>query len=251
MLGFGPMSEKQIEKSAKLLSNPYAQPDVRMKEMQRLLEDGSNAAILGLLKRFTANADGSIADEDEKKWLEDTLVDLGGNAREPLQSYIGSQQRLTYPLRAYRRIEGEDKARSYFLDVLDQHGPLSHRASEAKLQLILQVAEMNPDGAALSRLVPYLLDHSDDVCWSVLELLEKAQTDGSLDAEAEKQMAESLDELVTEEETGPRIARRSAEILAKTEWPLGPGGELHSQLKEDFFLDKKRIVRRRSRKAGS
>ena len=74
LLGKGPMSPKKIDKVAKLASNPFAQPDVRMREMQRLIEDGSDAALRGLLKRFSVNANGAIADEDEKEAFEAVLA---------------------------------------------------------------------------------------------------------------------------------------------------------------------------------
>ena len=60
----GPLSEKKIEKISKLASNPFAQPDIRMREMMRLLSDGGPGALRGVIKRFAANANGAIADED-------------------------------------------------------------------------------------------------------------------------------------------------------------------------------------------
>src|SRR6478609_7318824 len=93
--GKGPLSDKRIAKVAKLASNPFAQPDVRMREMQRLIDDGSDAALRGVLKRFAANAQGHIADEDEKKWLEDALVAHGDDALGPLRDYIATEEKLT------------------------------------------------------------------------------------------------------------------------------------------------------------
>lgn len=62
IFGKGPLSDKRIDRISKLAANAFAQPDVRMREMQRLLDDGTPAAIKGVLRRFAANAQGHIAD---------------------------------------------------------------------------------------------------------------------------------------------------------------------------------------------
>ena len=55
------------------MCNPYCQPDVRKREMCRLLDDEQPAALRAVLKRFNFNSNGGIADEEEKKWLENQL----------------------------------------------------------------------------------------------------------------------------------------------------------------------------------
>src|SRR5690349_4431435 len=114
LFGVGPLSPGKIDKVSKLAANPFAQPDVRMREMQRLVNDGSPLALRGLLKRFASNANGHIADEDEKQWLEDKLVDIGQGCVEPLADFIKSGDKLTYALRAYERIAGEEAATAFF-----------------------------------------------------------------------------------------------------------------------------------------
>ncbi len=246
LFGKGPLTEAKIDKVAKLASNPFAQPDVRMRELQRLLADGSPAAIRGALKRFAANASGAIADEDEKKWLADALVDLGEPALEPLRGYIRSETQLTYALRAYRDCTSPDEAVRFFLEVLHAYGPDEHRMIDAKLQLVLELGEQLGDPRVLPGLTAFLLDHSDDVRWAVMDLVEQGADGGQLTAETRAAACAELARLVCEADVGPRIQLRAAELLARREWQLpGEAATLAAQLADDYFLDKKRFIRRR------
>lgn len=245
----GPLSERKIAKVAKLAANPFAQPDVRMREMQRLVDDGSAQALRGVLRRFAANAQGHIADEDEKKWLEDALVQRGESALGPLRDYIRQEDKLTYALRAFRRIAGEAEAIRFFLEVLKVYGPEDYRSSEAKLQFIWQLSESLAEDRVLPELTAFLQDHSDDVRWAVLDLIERAADKNILSDADQQQVRTTMRHLVTDPEVSPRIARRSADLLANREWRLPDGSEaLAGVLEEDFFIDKKRYVRRRNKK---
>lgn len=249
LFGRGPLSEKKIAKITKLASNPFAQPDVRMREMEKLVADGSGAALDGVLKRFAMNASGAIADEDEKKWLEDALVDIGEPAIEPLRRYISTEKNLTYALRIYRSVAGAQEAVRFFLEVLDRYGPDDHRSDEAKLQLVWSLADDFADERVMMALVEFVLDHSDDVRWAVLDLLERADDSKRLADEARARACELMARIVTEDESSPRIQRRVAELLAGREWQVpSNGAQLLPSLDEVYFLDKKRFVRRRVRR---
>lgn len=249
LLGKSPLSERRIAKVVKLVTNPYAQPDVRMREMQRLIGDGSDAALRAVLKRFGVNANGSIADEDEKQWLEDAMVEQGQAALTPLRAFIGSATQITYALRAYHRIAGDDEAVRVFLDVLDGYGPDDHRAAEAKLQLVWHLSDALQHPRVLPALLPFLQDHSDDVRWAVLDCIEKAQTQNLPGTDAAA-LAEAMAPLITDDATAPRIQQRAAALLADNEWPLPPasGQALTDLLGPDYFVDKKNYVRRRAKK---
>lgn len=248
LFGKGPLSDKKIAKVAKLAANPFAQPDVRMREMQRLVQDGSDTALRGVLRRFAANAQGHIADEDEKKWLEDAVVERGEDALPALRDYIATEEKLTYALGAFRRIAGDVTAVGYFLEVLTRYGPEDYRSGEAKQQILWQLSELMSDARVLPGVCPFLADHSDDVRWAILTMVEVAAKEGTLSPELQGRLAEEMGKLVTAD-SGPRIARRTAELLATLEWPVGGEAEtLVPELEDAFFLDKKRYVRRRGKK---
>lgn len=249
-LGKGPLSEKKIAKIAKLACNPYAQPDVRVREMQRLMEDGSDAAIRAVLKRFAANASGNIADEDEKHFLEDAIVDMGGVTIEPLRRYIRNGKQLTYALRAFKRIVGAAEAVKFFIEILHRYGPEDYRAQDAKLQLVWQLDEDLSNPEVLTALMPFLEDHSDDVRWAVVDLIERCADEGLVAAEVLQDAADALGRLVVTDESSTRIMQRAAEVLCRREWRISSEAEeLAVALDGQYFLDKKRFVRKRVKKA--
>ncbi len=252
LFGKGPMSAAKIEKVAKLAANPFAQPDVRMREMQRLIGDGSPQALRGVLKRFAVNAQGHIADEDEKKWLEDRLADEGEAVLAPLADYIRTQDKLTYALRAYQRVAGQAQAVAFFLEVLVGYGPDDYRSGDAKLQLVYQLADHLDVPAVMPALLPFLHDHSDDVRWAVMDALETRARAGKLSSELQSEAAVELGQQVMRNDVGPRIQRRAAEVLADLEWQV-PGEEqaVANLLDDAFFIDKKRYLRRRAKKRDS
>ena len=246
-LGFGPMSEKRIGRSVKLAMNAFAQPDVRVRELEKLLDDGSDDAIKGALKRFSVNASGTIADEEEKKWLEDEVVEkCGDSALLPLEHYIRSEKQLTYALRAYRRLTPEAASLDFFISALEGHGPDAYKQADAKLQLILQLSEYIDNSTVLTTLAPFLMDHSDDVRWAVMDIVEAGVVRGSVSNELKEAYLSSFSEILSDSSTGPRIVRRAAQFLSDYEWALSLAeGEFPVLLEDDYFLDKKGFIRKR------
>lgn len=253
LLGKGPLSEKKIAKISKLACNPFAQPDVRMREMQRLLDDGSDAALKGVLKRFDANAHGHIADEDEKKWLVEQVVERGEAFAAPLENYIRTSQKLSYALRAYTRLKGSDAAVDFFVSVLEAYGPEDYRGLDAKLEIVWQLAEALDNPRVLPALMPFIGDHSDDVAWAVLDLIDQAADRNLVTSDVQAAAAAALGIRVTDDATGPRILQRSAELLCKRSWsvPGDAADTLAPGLDDTYFLDKKRFLRRRAKRSQS
>jgi hypothetical protein len=240
----GSLSQKRIDKVAKLASNPYAQPDVRMKELGRLLEDGSPEALRGALRRFASNASGAIADEDEKKFLEDAIVERGEEAVAPLCDYVRGEKQLTYALRAYRRIRGDADALAFFCDVLGGYGPDDYRSTDIKVQLLAAIDELGGSGKVWDILTLFLRDHSDEVSWMVMAMIERRVANGDFPPERHPEVADALADALGG--GGVRILRRAAQLLEKFEWSLPAShAQLPADLLDEYFLDKKRFLRRR------
>ena len=56
--------------------------------LEKLKEDGSEEALLGLCKRFGITSTKGVEDEQEKNWVVDTLVGSGAPALPPLIRYM-------------------------------------------------------------------------------------------------------------------------------------------------------------------
>jgi hypothetical protein len=247
----GALSPKRIAQASKLACNPFAQPEVRMRELQRLLKQGTFDGIAGAVRRFGANAQGHIADEEEKAWLTEALVDLGSKAKGPLETYIQSDQKLTYALLAYRRIVGADAARDFFVQALRQIGPSDHQKVEAKQQLVAALVEDAPQGAVQQALAPFLADHSDDVIWSVLDGVEHslnaAQTSGDGHPVLSEALLQGLGALLVKDDASARISGRVAHLLARFGAPLHLARQaLPPSIAEQYFVDAKGVVRARA-----
>lgn len=240
-----PLSPKRIQKMAKLAANPFAQPEVRMRELERLVQDGTPQAIEGALRRFTANAQGHIADESEKRWLEDALAQTGDVAIEPVRRYIATEQKLTYALRLYRQLVGHPEATAYFLHILEAYGPEDYRSSEAKLQLLGQLTEHADDPKLAKILIPFLLDHSDDVQWAVLELFDHMAHDQALLPDIQAQAQAMMQSAVTiPDYTSLRIAQKMAEFLSQHQWALTePHKPLIEAVAQRYRLDNNKCLK--------
>lgn len=241
----GAMSPRRIAQASKLACNPFAQPEVRMRELQRLLKEGTAESIAGAVRRFGANAQGHIADEEEKSWLMDALVSAGAQATAPLEAYIRREQKLTYSLMAYQRIVGDEAAYAFFSAVLTAIGPRDHQKIEPKEQLVTALAPAMHLPQVQRALAPFLADHSDDVVYRLLDGVQ-ALIAGKA-PKLEGPTLEGLVALLTQPQVSARIGRRVAELLAQYGAPLGALPKpLPDSLAEQFFVDGQGIVHARA-----
>ena len=244
----GPLKPKQIDKAVALIENRFAQTDIRLREMAKLLEEGTPEAWRAVLKRFAVTANGQIADEQEKQWLEDVLVHLGSNVSIELEHYVRTETHVTYPLRAFERINGVNAGLELATSAIEGHGADCHRSIDAKLELVWHIAENLSDTFNIARLLPFLEDFSDDVRWAVMDIVEGLrQKDTEFSSEILTALAETLGKLVTGEDASTRIASRGAELLHAFELPNASQSQaaLRGDLDPAFFFDKKGYLRRR------
>jgi hypothetical protein len=246
LLGLGgALSPKRIAQASKLACNPFAQPEVRMRELQRLLKDRTPQSIEGAVRRFGANAQGHIADEEEKTWLTEALVELESDARAPLEAYITTGQKLTYALDAYRRVVDGNDARVFFCRVLTDIGPADHQRVEAKQQLVVALRPDGHEPEVQAALAPFAADHADDVVWSVLDVVDGqlAKPAGPSGTPLDARLLAGLGELLTRPDTSARISRRVAELLARCGAPVGVTNRpLPPSISDQYFVDGQGIV---------
>ncbi len=225
-----------VEKAAKQVREPYAQPDYRRGAMDKLFEIGSEEAYTALLGRFTINASGHIADEDEKRELVERLIGAGAAVVKPLERFIASEKNIAFPVKALIGIVGREQGLSFLLETLRAYEPLDHRSTQAKTTLIGTIAELAGPAQA-SALAPYVGDHHDDVQMAAIEALERL---------ASEDTAGALLAACSEDAHAARVRRRAAQALAELGWPVREAFErFDAELKGEYQLGKKgELVRR-------
>lgn len=220
-----------VEKAAKQVREPYAQPDYRRGAMDKLLEIGTDEAYAALLQRFTINAHGQIADEDEKRDLVERLVATSEASLPAVKKFIREQKKhITFPVRALVRMLEKEDAIAFLENTLQQYEPLDHRTTPAKLTLVTTLGELVGSERA-DLFVPYLSDHDDDVQLAAVTAIERLQNPDT---------REALLEVCTGEEHAPRVKRRAAQALVDLGWSAKDGyADFDEELKAEYLIGKK------------
>ena len=207
--------EKALQRTIEKATNKLAQQPDRWAALEKLKEDGTEEALVGLCKRFSITSMKGVEDEQEKLWVVDTLVDKGAAALAPLVRYMKSAEQLAFPLRVLERIAPRDKV----IEVADQlfasEPPGYVRMPERRIDLLRWFAEWKPatDDEVVSRFTPYVTDFDENVRFAAI--------DGMAMRDPAKIAPPLLAALVRPEEESGRIKRAIAEVLEKTKAPLG------------------------------
>jgi hypothetical protein len=207
--------EKALQRTIERATNKLAQQADRFPAMERLLEDGSEEALLGLCKRFAITSSKGVEDEQEKNWVVDSLVGKGSDALPAVRRYIKSAEALSFPLRVVEKIADKAKVLEIVDEVLAGEPPGYVRHPERRIDLVRWLADWSgaTSDEITARLSPYLLDFDENVRFAVIEGLAQHDAAGFGGALVEATIR-------PEEESG-RIRRRLLEVLAAKKIPLG------------------------------
>jgi hypothetical protein len=207
--------EKSLERTIKRATNKLAQQPDRWGAMEKLKEDGSEAALLGLCKRFGITSHRAIEDEQEKNWVVDVLVEKGAMVLGPLRTFMRSAEQLTFALKVLEGIVPKPEVLKVIDELLATEKPGYTRHPERRLDLIRWLGEWSQltDGELLERLGPYLADFDENVRFATIDAL--ATRDPAVIGEL---LIRAM--LRPDEESG-RIKLRIAEVLAERKIPLG------------------------------
>ncbi len=207
--------EKSLQKTVERATNKLAQQPDRWAALEKLKEDGSEAALMGLCKRFSVTSQKGVEDEQEKHWVVDTLVGSGAGVLPALVKYMKAAEHLSFPLRVLERIADHDQVLEVADEVFASERPGYVRLPDRRIDLIRWFSEWTPatDEEAVSRLAPYATDFDENARFAAIEGL------------AHRAPALIAPPLITallrpEEESG-RIKRTILEVLARSRAPLG------------------------------
>src|SRR5690349_8213751 len=163
--------EKSLQRTIEKATNKLAQQADRWGSLERLRDDGSEEALLGLCKRFSITSTKGVEDEQEKSWVVDTLVAKGAAAGPPLRRYLRSAQHLGFPLKVLERIMPKDEVLAVADELFADEIPGYTRDPERRLELIRWLTEWPQASSTevVPRVVPYLADFDENVRFAAID----------------------------------------------------------------------------------
>ena len=207
--------EKALQRTIEKATNKLAQQPDRWGALEKLKEEGSSDALVGLCKRFSITSMKGVEDEAEKAWVVETLVAKGEAALDPVVRYMKTAEQLAFPLRVLERIAPRDKVLQVADELFASEPPGYVRMPERRIDLLRWFAEWKPvtDDELVSRFTPYVTDFDENVRFAAI--------DGMASRDPAKIAGPLLAALVRPEEESGRIKRAIAEVLERTKIPLG------------------------------
>lgn len=202
--------EAQVRRHAKRIANINAQNEEREMSAHWLAENGSDAAILGLLGRFGLTIESQMKDAKEKQLAYDLLLDLGPKVVAPTKDWLARSNNIAMPLRLIAHFEGNASVVGLLLELLSrENDPFK---TEKKRQLLIKLTEFK-DPRIIPAVIPLLKDFDEGIRYAAAEVL-IAQDDIS----GAPALAEAL---ANPEEESNRVRVRIAEGLSQRRWSLG------------------------------
>jgi hypothetical protein len=237
--------DKALQRVVEKATNKLAQQPDRWGAMERLAEDGSDAALFGLCKRWSVTSLKGVEDEQEKNWVADTMVGKGAAALEPLIRYMKTAEQLAIPLMVLEKIADKPRVLAVADELFKGEPPGYVRMPDRRIELIRWFGEWKAvgDDEVIPRLAPYFTDFDENSRFSAIEAMHGRDA---------KQIAKPLiDALVRPEEESGRIKRTILEVLERGKVPLGDragdvagalagGGPLANDFRVDAGVVKKR-----------
>jgi hypothetical protein len=207
--------EKSLQRTIEKATNKLAQQPDRWAALERLKEDGSEDALVGMCRRFAITSLKGVEDEAEKLWVVDQLVVKGPAALPALVRYMKNAEQLAFPLKVLERIASREKILEVVDQLLASEPPGYVRMPERRIDLLRWFAEWKPatDDELVSRFTPYVTDFDENVRFAAI--------DGMATREPAKIAPPLIAALIRPDEESGRIKRAIAEVLEKTKAPLG------------------------------
>lgn len=238
-IGIGGTPEEKIERHLKKVKQAYAQPDYRRAAMEALLSMGTPDAYFALCRRFGVIANNSYWDEEEKRWLVDTFIALGEPAIAPLKRFVKEVDAVNYPIRALQGLLPKEQMTEFLLEALQARSPDDYRSAQGKMEIIDHIGQLEQAPHLVEAIKPYLRDHSDDVIYKTIEVLEDWKVDD---------LAELIFALVYDETMSARVQRRAAQQVVSLNLQSEENLEqLPDAVAEDFRIEGHSLASKRAK----
>ena len=229
--------EKKIRRLQKSVTERYGPPENRQKAIDQLLDLGTPEALSALMMRFTANAEPSITDAEEKDYTYNAILRFEDEAVEPIKGFLRKSDVATsWALKLLGKLIPEADLVALCTQVLDKLGPEYTRDPEKKTVLIATLGDLK-DERITPALVPFLQDPSDEVRIAAAAALAKQK---------DERCREPLLQAFVDSSDRSRVIATLAEALAQTGFGVqGYREKIERGLPEGYFVDKTGIVKKR------
>jgi len=228
--------ERALQKTIEKATNKLAQQADRFAALEKLREDASEDALVGLCKRWSITSLKGVEDEQEKGWVVDVLVEKGAMSIAPVVRYMKTAEQLAFPLKVLERLADHDKVLEVVDEILKGEPPGYVRMPDRRIDLLKWFMEWKgaTDDELIPRVTPYLPDFDENVRFTVVE--------GLASRDPKKIVDPLVDALIRPEEESGRIRRAIVEVLERSKAPLGArapqvAAMLTGPLAEDFKVD--------------
>lgn len=161
---------RNLQKMIQRASDKHAQSPDRFRALELLRDDGSQEAIIGLLRRFSFVYDKTIEDEQEKEWIYHELAAMGTKVLPALRKYMKESDTLGWALRVLEQIAKGDDLRETLRVLCEQNDNSYVRDPGKKTQLVHFMGE-HRDPAIAALLLQYLEDIDEGVRFKAVEAL--------------------------------------------------------------------------------
>ena len=173
---FSSSPDKKVEKSKQVMLNEHHQHQMRQQAIYDLGQFDNDLAVRALIERLGVNFRDTIKNEQERGWVRHLLVEqFQERAIAPLREFIRETQSnarsVSGAVQVLRELVSDEDLTSFLIEILAQHQPKDHRTVELRLQLIDALEEQA--GEIVEALLPYTVDHSDDIRIKVINLIEE------------------------------------------------------------------------------
>ena len=167
--------QRKVDARVRRANNKHTPKDYRQIALQEVIDfakAGDEAALCGLIQRFSVNAEPSIEDEKEKEWVNGALVDIGRSAIPAISRALRSAESVNWLQRVLRAIVTPDEYREELLSVLADFDTEYERNPDRKMQTIMALADVEEAGVAQA-LMRFLEDVDETVRFQTVVALAK------------------------------------------------------------------------------
>lgn len=225
---------RKIEKAQKRMLNEHHQQAVRQEAIEELISYGTPEAISALIRRLGTNFRDTIKNEQEKRYVSETLVDRFGDASvEPLLEFIRTEHTISAAIITVSKLISQERLVGELCETLDSYSPTDHRTTDAKLQLVDALGDYD-DARVVPVVMPHMLDHDDDIRIKAIGHIEERVAKGHPQY---GEAVETLVKVLKDPLASGRIQRRAAVALGALDADLrSQREELEEYVPDGFTL---------------